>query len=84
MVTASTSTISGIPTGAFGRYIIPKFYNYWWLRSPYTGNVYNDRAWHVTSSGVVDYYSYNHYVYDSSYGRLISPNMDADIEDAWT
>ena len=40
--------------------------DYWWLRSPTTGNTYN--ACCVNSNGDVDYGS-NH-VWDRSYGRL--------------
>ena len=80
MVTSTTTTkvpstaMSTIPTGAFGRYTIPKFYNYWWLRSPGTNNIgfFVSTAWYVASSGVVNNV-YN--VYDGnigkSYGRII-------------
>ena len=54
--------------------------NYWWLRSP---NTYSDRDYArvVTSSGYVDFFYLNGV--RGSYGRLISPNMDVDIEDVW-
>ena len=71
LVASTAATMSAVPTGAFVRQTIPKFYNYWWLRSPdtYSGGY----AWIVTPSGVVDGYDHYYYVWDS-YGRTISPD----------
>ena len=51
LVASTAATMSAVPTGAFVRQTIPKFYNYWWLRSPLTVNSLN--AWLVDPSGDV-------------------------------
>ena len=61
--------MSAIPTGAFVRQIIPKFYNYWWLRSPCM--VWDDDgyAYFVYLGGDVDSYNSVSHSVDNSYGR---------------
>ena len=65
--------------GIWLKYATKFIQKYWWLRSP---DVYNDyNAWDVRSSGEIDDGNDDDIGY--SYGRLISPNMDVDIEDVW-
>ena len=73
LVASTAATMSAVPTGAFVRQTIPKFYNYWWLRSPdtYSGGY----AWIVTPSGVVDSNDYTvNFKVSIPYGRTISPD----------